>query len=375
MSEGKSMDLWLDDLRSLSSSTKRSYLRSFKAFIERYETTPDKLYEMRLEDFKSEDPRDRLRIERMVKTYMVELHESGKSASTCRQVSKALSNFFVSQSLPLTMKAKDHPQGMSNGQKLALSEDIRLMWDHASAEFKLRNRAALVFLKDSGLRISDVNALNVGQWIEAETITRNGESFKVFEGIETKKTKVPAYPIVGPETVAAVNDYLEERRGQGKPMDPGSPLFINREKGRFNSDGFGQIFIYLGKKTGKNISAHSLRKFHTTMLSSIISEQYIKILQGRALKGSMGVYNLPQETGELLAAYVKAYPKLRIFGEQVSAQKIDEQAEKIKDLEAELAEERQKRIDMDSRIREIDEKQRQAEEILRELKAMKVKQE
>lgn len=376
--KGKAMRVWIDDLSNLAEATKNTYEFNFQRFLDRFEVSPDELYEMRRRDLENEDPRDHQSIERMVKVLMSEMKQSGKSASTCRQVSKAASSFFESQGMPLKLRAKDHPKGMSNGQRLAMGDDIRLMWDYSSTEFKLRNRAAIAFLKDSGLRISDVNNLNVEDWLRAETVKVNGEDFKIFMPVETKKTKSPAYPIIGPEAINAIDAYLEERRETGVTMDPNSPLFVNREGRRFHSDGFGHIFQYLGKKTGKRISAHSLRKFHTTMLQSAgLSDSWIKRLQGKVIGGSMGPYSLPQETGELLEAYVKAYPKLRLFGP--SDNKIEEQADiiknqanRIRELEAKLAE---SSISQQSLQNDVDQLKQNFQNIVRMLQEMKEKRE
>ena len=90
------------------------------------------------------------------------------------------------------------------------------LWDFAPTETKLKTRAQLMFLKDSGLRVSDLVALNVGDYIEAETVGEDGGIFKVFWPKETEKTSDPAYIHIGPEAVEALESYLEERRARGK---------------------------------------------------------------------------------------------------------------------------------------------------------------
>jgi integrase len=334
----KALRVWDEELVGKTKHTRTIYTNKFNLFLERWKLTPDELFELRRTSLESDDPRDKREVERMVRIMMAECKEAGFSASTCRQYSKALNSFFEAQGLPLNLKAKDHPKGYSNGQRLAQREHIRTMWDYAATEFKNRNRAMLMFLKDSGFRIGDANALNISDWLEAETRVADGENFKVFEPKETGKTKAPAFVIVGPESVEAIDRYMEERRENGLPMTPDSPLFLNRQNTRFHPDGFGHVFQRLGKFLDKKrISAHSLRKFHTTMLESAgIPQNWIKKLQGRVVGGSLGPYSLPEETGELYEAYVRAYPKLRIFEEQVSTQKLNEQEKVIQSLQSEV---------------------------------------
>lgn len=57
-----------------------------------------------------------------------------------------------------------------------------------------------------------------------------------------------------------------------------------------------------------------------------------KKLQGKAAD----VYSRPEESGELTKKYIECYNALLIFGEQVSAQKLDEQTEQIEKLMAEV---------------------------------------
>ncbi len=338
-SESKAIQVWEQELKLKAPSTRRIYTYRFKQFLERWSLDADQLFALRQTNLKSDDPRDKQEVERMVRVMMAESIEKGYSASTSAHYSRALTSFFEAQGLPLNIRAKDKPKGYSNGQRLALGEHIRVMWDNAGTEFKLRNRAALMFLKDSGFRIGDANRLNVSDWLESESRVVDGETFKVFDPRETEKTSAPAHSIIGPEAVNAVDAYLEERRENGLPRNPDTPLFLNRKNKRFHSDGFGHILQRLGKFVDKNgISAHSLRKFHTTMLESGgVPQNWIRKLQGKAISGSMGPYSLPEETGELFAAYVRAYPKLRIFGETASVQVVKEQENQIELLRAEVA--------------------------------------
>jgi len=333
----KASEIWELDLRAKSPNTRKTYRRGFKTFKERWDLSPEELYESRKRDMESDDPRDRHNIERKVKVLMAEMHEQGYAASTCRMVAKSVSSFLESQGMPLELKAKDMPKGLYNGQRLALAEHIREMWDFAATETKLKSRAILMFLKDSGIRISDAATLNMGDWTDARTVVVDNETFKVFDPRETKKTSAPAYIHVGPETVEAMEAYLNKRKTEG-PLDASDPLFIDRNGNRAKSFTIGQTIYRLRKHSDtKKVSAHSLRKFHTTMLESAgVAENWIKKLEGKAVGGSMGPYSRPEESGELTQAYIKAYPKLRIFKDVLATQRIEEQAETIKKLQEEL---------------------------------------
>lgn len=335
----KAIEVWDLDLMSCVKATRNNYRLYFRRFLERYGVEDgEDLYKMRLADLASGDTRDHRRVERMIKVYMAEMLEDGYAAGTCRMVSKALTSFFESQDLPLKLKSKDKPKGYMNGSRVALDDQIREMWDVAPQSTRVKTRAQLMFLKDSGIRMSDLAALDIGDYLESQVVKVDDEVFRVFHVRGTEKTKAPAYIHIGPEAVMALDRYLEERGEE----DPERPLFVNRYRKRFRAQTICVVFQRLGSKVGKKISGHSLRKFHTTTLQGAqMNDAWIKKLQGKAVTGAMGPYSHPEETGELTPAYLKAYSRLRVFGEEVTAQKMEEQAQKmgeqaerIKELEA-----------------------------------------
>jgi len=330
----KAIEVWDLDLMTLGKSTRDNYRRYFGRFMERYgiEDAED-LYQMRKEDLENGDTRDQKRVVRMLKVFMTEMLADDYAAGTCGMVAKALVSFFESQGLPLKIRAKDKPKGYTQGQRLALDDHIRKMWDVAPSTSRVKTRAQLMFLKDAGIRVSDLATLDIVDYLEARVVEVDGEVFRVFDVRGTEKTKAPAYIHIGPETVMAVDRYLEERGEE----DPERPLFVDRFGKRYRAQTLTIVFYRLGGKVGKKISAHSLRKFHKTTLEwAGMPEQWIKKLQGKAAD----VYSKPEESGKLTEAYINAYPKLRVFGEDVSAQKLEaqtqkmeEQAERIKELE------------------------------------------
>jgi Site-specific recombinase XerD len=320
----------MDDLSTKADNTKESYIRNLNKFLDRWEVTAEELYEMRKSDLASEDTRDRGNVDRRIKIQMSELQKAGYSANSIKVFVRSLTSFFDSQGLPLKIRPRDIPRGAVNGQKLAMIRDIKKMWDYAPTESKLKTRALLAFAKDAGLRVGDISRLDMKHYLDAKRIEVNDEIFVVFNPFETQKSATPAFVHIGPETVNALDLYLGER---GQPS-PDEPLFLNRFGDRCSEDSVGWIFRRLAKTLGiKGVSAHSFRKYHTTMLQSAgLNDSWIKCLQGKSIGGSMGPYTKAYESGELTKTYIEVYDKLRIFGEQVSTQTIEEQANDIEQL-------------------------------------------
>lgn len=330
LEDSKAMRVWMLDLSGRADSTKVEYLRYFKRFLTRWKTTPDELYSMRQKDLESMDPRDHKNIERMVIVLMSEMQEAGLSSSTCRQVAKAVTSFFDAQGMEFRLRARDKPRAIHRGQNLVMVDGIRRMWDCVSEEMRERNRALLAVAKDSGLRVSDICVLDTEDWRSAAVVEHEGEEYRKFEPKMTVKTGDYAHIHLGPEANNAIEKYLETRE------DSNPALFIDRKDKRLGRIAMIRQFRYLGEKTGvSKISAHSFRKFHRTRLEGAgMPESWIKKLQGKATDP----YSHPEQTGELTQRYIQSYQGLRIFGE--SKQRIDEQAQRIAELERQVEEAR-----------------------------------
>lgn len=361
MSEvSKAMTVWELELASKAPSTQREYKRYFNRFLQRWDADPEELRYRRLKDLSSSDPRDRRYMERLVTIYMAELKREGFAASTCRMVNKAVSSFFEAQNLDLRVRAKDKPKGEAIGKRMITPEEMRTLWD-SPGTFRLRNRALLAFGKEGGLRVDDIAAHNVGHYTEAETKHNlDEEPFKVFKPYETRKEGIIAYVHIGPEAVEAIDAYLEYRRGKGETLTPDAPLFAvglsgqgRAPVGRFSRGELSQFFWHWRDRCGlpKEVSAHSLRKFHTTMLQKGgIPDTWICKLQGKSTKSAFGVYSRPEELpGELTRSYMAAYDQLRIFGKAESeavenlrlinktlTMKLEERDDRLTNIEAEI---------------------------------------
>jgi len=358
MDTKSAFDYWMDELSLKSEGTRASYLSHFNRFIKRYEITPDGLFRMQKEALASADPREGKRVTMMVKAFMKERLDSGKAAGTARGVVKAVKSFFDANGLDLTIKAKDQPTRIYNGQRVILPKQIRELYENVGAEFKHRNQALIMLAKDSGLRASDISLINVGDYLHAREVKNEaGERFKVFRPLRTKKTGAPAHIHLGPEAIRAVDRYLEERRREEGELSPDSSIFIQRGGGRATAHSISaqlkRLSVFLGSE-GYKISGHSLRKFHKTRLEAKMNEGWINKLQGKAASE----YSHPEETEDLTSAYVKAYDMLEIF---TSEAKEDAKRDRmIKELDAqlsrqgaELEEERKAREKMLNQMKEL----------------------
>jgi integrase len=307
------------------------------------------LWEMRKADLKSDDSRDTKRIEGMIKAYWRVLTTEGTyyllktgtkkqvvlKPQTANHFVKAMVSFFKAQGQPLNLSLKEFKTEEGTGRDIASKEEIKLAYSEYFGNNKERNRALIMLAKESGLRCSDIVALNVENYSEASVIENDGgETFRVFKPTLTQKNKVNALIHLGSEACAAVDEYLRVR-GVVKPQDA---LFLDDEGKRMRSVTltmqFDRMFAKMGSK--KSLGGHSLRKFYITSLEGAgLSDNWIKKMCGKKLSRSDASYVKPEDLGLLTPAYVKGYESLRVFSENKQIDKDALKAELKSEVRAE----------------------------------------
>jgi integrase len=358
---GKAFDVWNQDLQNLADNTQKSYRLGVSRFLTYLDADYEELYEAKLSDMRSDDPRDFRRIEKHVSQFMHKLvREDGLAATTARRAGVAVTHFMRSQGLTFNLNRNEWPRGEYIGQRMVLKEQIKIMYENASAWFRSRNRALIMLAKDSGLRISDIEQLDVDHYLNARSVTANGEVFKEFNPLITKKTKAIAYVCIGPEAVKALDLYLKERGAVS-----GEPLFLDQQSNRFKVTAMSELLRRSSDhlEDGNRISAHSFRKFNETMMESAgIPLNWIKRYQGRKVSDSTGPYSNPQSIPDkLIQTYIQNYDSLRIFTETQELEAMKQELSKYKDeadsvrktQQTEINELEKRNYELDKKLEEI----------------------
>lgn len=340
--------------------TGKLYRRALHEFCNSIDVTPDELYDLHFKASKSEDPRMRGALPLKLSEFMRDLVKKGRAEGTARTYAKAVRSFFKVNRLEFELLPGEIPKAEHQGQRYIGADEIKMLLERVSAEFWERNRALIMVLKDTGLRVSDVAGFDVEHFETADKILDDQGEFRVFNELyRIKKTRSWAYVHMGPEAVDKVKEYIAlDRRSSG-------PMFLDRDGKRIRALNITTILRRLCRKLNKGgkVSAHSLRKFHETQLETAkMSDNWISKLQGRLIRKSTGPYSKPEEaraesrpedTSVLTEAYIKAYPKLSVLsGPEVSREEVEDQKTRIKDLEAQLEEERKLREEFQAGILE-----------------------
>ena len=310
--DDKSWNVWVEDLVNLSENVQSKYTRYVARFLQDQGLTPDGLYELRINELESKDRRDRRGVERTVKKWLTQLESEGLASGTVDRHYYALRSFFESQDIPFSLKSSDRPRVNHIGRRMVTKSLIRKMIQLSSYRQRDRNIALVFILKDTGLRIGDISALNRETYLSAkEYRNEDGERFKELGPIRTKKTGVSAYPVIGPETIEHLDIYLNKR------TDDNPCLFLGERGGRIRIDALSKIFQRYSEKLGEDggrISAHSFRKYHQTQLeASGLNPNILKRMHGRKVSDSTGAYSRPQDVpGLIVEQYIQHYDAIRL---------------------------------------------------------------
>ena len=296
-----SFDYWMQQLESRSLSTRRVYSSYFTKFCEYVDLSPNQLIETQRQALASRgDPRENHQIENQVRAFMNSMKES-HSASTRRQVLASVKSFFDLNLHPLRLSVLDRPRGDSLGSRTPEKEEVVMIADAG----KWKYRAAIMFLKDSGLRVSDVVRL---KWKEKVSM---GGGFWNFSLI-TQKRAVQACAFVGPETTRLLEQFKTKT---GRIFRTGAENF--------------DVMVNLQiKRAGvEGVTAHGLRKYFVTSLEHArVPKDQIWHMCGK----KSSVYS-EKRRSELFKSYRDAYFELSVYYQR-------EQQEEVDSLRRELAE-------------------------------------
>ena len=242
----------------------------------------------------------------VVESFSAWLIRQGKSPATVTRALAAIKSFYGSMALmgyctenpaksvtPVRVERK-LPQVLT-GQEVEL-----FLEQPESGDLKgLRDRAMLELLYATGIRVSELIALNVDHLdIEREFLNCPGRS---------RDRTIPIYSAA----IRALTEYLRVVRPQ-LVSDPGEPaLFVNMNGERMSRQGFWKIIKYYQEKAGiqKDITPHTLRhSFAAHLLENGADLHAIQNMLGHADISSTQIYSrlLNQKLKDV---YQKAHPR------------------------------------------------------------------
>ena len=185
-----------------------------------------------------------------------------------------------------------------NQVRLLLEQPAKLSTSEAK-----RDRAMLELLYASGMRISELVALNMGD------VNMEGDYFVRCFGKGRKERIIPLYE----QVVKTIKEYIDEERPKLLRSKKGNALFLNARGDRLTRQGFWQKLKEYAKTAGldKKISPHTLRhSFATHMLNGGADLRSVQELLGHANISTTQVYT-HLTTEQVRKSYDKSHPRAK----------------------------------------------------------------
>ncbi len=243
--------------------------------------------------------------------YMLELKERGYVATTLARKVAASRSFFgflvaegtiktnptENMSSPSVGKALPKPIPI-NQVRLLLEQPAKLSTSEAR-----RDRAMLELLYATGMRISELVALNLGD------VNTEGDAFVRCFGKGRKERIIPIYE----QIARTVQQYIKEDRIRLAHGKKDEALFLNARGERITRQGFWQKLKEYARSAGLSdkISPHTLRhSFATHMLSGGADLRSVQELLGHANISTTQVYT-HLTTEHVRRSYDKSHPRAR----------------------------------------------------------------
>ena len=160
---------------------------------------------------------------------------------------------------------------------------------------KTRDRAIVFLFLDSGLRVSELASLNIGDVVFEENImdsSMNQNYVYTLRKGKKQHSKKPSKVFFAEESKEYITEYLEERAGKGEKLKDSSPLFITGEGNRLSVRGIqDMVKKYVKAALGRSdISVHKLRS--SFAMEFYKSEKNLLVLQERMGHKSMAATNI-----------------------------------------------------------------------------------
>ena len=242
-------------------------------------------------------------------SYLLNLKERNYAATTVARKVAAAKSFFAFMVAEGVIK--DNPTrdvgspklGKSLPKPITISQVRRLLEQPAkrSTPEAKRDRAMLELLYASGMRVSELVSLNLGD------VDTKGDSVRCF-GKGHKERIIPIYR----QAAMLVAEYTEARSHLAHD-DTKTALFLNRRGERLTRQGFWQILKGYAASAGLgvDITPHTLRhSFATHMLSGGADLRSVQELLGHANISTTQVYT-HLTTEHIRRTYEKSHPRAK----------------------------------------------------------------
>jgi len=313
----ESVQVWLDELgkKTFNKVMVDSWLSYLRKFCEFTGMNPDQLIDLRINELASTDRRERGYAKRLLNRFYNEYKERSQ-AGACVAFT-ALKSFYTANDAAVNVRTPE-PAVMREHTLIPTQEQIREMADLCG----LRDRALIVFIAETGMRISEV--LGLKQKHLGSEFKIGGDICAVNPPRKSGRKAGPQVTFICSDAVDLLKKYLEARNREGEVITDESSLFVStREDGaQLTRTGAYKILLKAGIRSGLITEKQGLKAFHshcfrkrvqTVLEGSGIPLNWVDYLIGHKPRGAQAsAYSLPTDE-QLKEEYRKAVPELQIY--------------------------------------------------------------
>lgn len=236
--------------------------------------------------------------------YLLQLQREGKSTSTISRHLASIRCLFeylinngkVKEDPTLNLKPPKKEKKMP--QILSEEEITKLMsLPDPTTQKGARDRALLELLYSSGLRVSEINSLKIGDVL----LSKGTIVLSTDDGIR----KVP----VGSKAIGCISHYIKNHRDEN---NKDTPLFVNYSGKKLTRQGLWKIIrTYADKVSGSNnITPQILRNsFAAHILSHGADIRTVQEIMGHTDIASTQVYTMTERNENTDEVYKRAHPR------------------------------------------------------------------
>jgi integrase len=323
---------------SYSANTAKHYLQALEKFCKWTNSNPDDLLKLDPEEAKE-------KVLRLAKEY-AGAGKHGKAIS----IFNGLKSFFGyhNKQLNFNRYRRQFIKNIREKVDYELIPDNELVYRMVDVCRRPIDRAVIICLFQSGIRINALHRLNYGHVREQLERNRVPIRLKITSNIDTKLRGVGLsyyYSFIGKEAVDALTTYLEALKGEGVQLKDEDPLFRSKYGKRLAMQSIYRIVKTAAGRleTGKQkIWPHLLRKsFRKVLNRSDLDEDTREALMGHKLPGSRANYFDFHDIDEIEQKYASCNfsreagaNAMRLFTEQLK--KKEQDIEKLKETIAKM---------------------------------------
>lgn len=288
-----------------SRHTTREYSRALFTFCQWLDKNPDQLITDRKQELKN--PETKKNAEQKVTEFYLKL-ESERDITKTTIVTKyfaVLKSFYKYNEVPLKLrtpkyvKRRREPHATEQIKKLMMIGDVR-------------EKAIVMFLKDSGMSREDAVKLTYGDIKKGLETEEQAIHIKAVR----EKQAVEYDTFIGKNAIEHLKAYIDYRKNMGEQITDDSPLLATVSSKPLTPETLSIVFVRLSKKAGFKTSPHRFRKYFESHLGLSVPSIVVKYWMGHSL-GVESSYFLPPIEKQK-EKYMEAYHEIDIFKREIS---------------------------------------------------------